>query len=102
MYRFNEATERALTTRPVAEAAAGFGRRVVQEMTRFYQAIGNRRAVRQMTLFDDRLLADIGLFRNDVTSALAQPIWVDPSRNLVETIELRRNGRLWGRPLRRP
>ncbi|MDP2621878.1 MAG: DUF1127 domain-containing protein [Hyphomicrobiales bacterium] len=100
MYRFNEAAERELTT-PIGPAAAGFGRRAFHEIARFFQAVGNRRAVRRMTLLDDRLLADIGLSRTDVTSALAQPVWVDPSRNLAETVEYRRRGRLWGRPLRR-
>jgi len=101
MVRLNEAAGRHLLTAPVGEAAAGLARRALTAALRFVQAVGNRRAVRGMTLLDDRLLADIGLSRSDVASALAQPVWVDPSRDLAETIANRRKGRLWGRPLRR-
>jgi uncharacterized protein YjiS (DUF1127 family) len=100
MYRFNDTAERGLTPAPLGQTAAGLRQRAVQEIGRILQVVANRRAVRRMTMLDDRLLADIGLSRTDVASALAQPVWVDPSRNLAETVEYRRRGRLWGRPLR--
>ncbi|MEJ1157699.1 DUF1127 domain-containing protein [Prosthecomicrobium sp. N25] len=42
----------------------------------------NRREVADLLEFDDRMLADIGLMRGDVTSALASPLDVDPSTRL--------------------
>jgi len=86
---------------PLGETAAGLARRALTAALRFLQTVANRRSVRGMALLDDRLLADIGLSRSDVASALAQPVWVDPSRDLAETVANRRKGRLWGRPLRR-
>jgi uncharacterized protein YjiS (DUF1127 family) len=101
MYRFDEAAGREPMTAPAGEAAAGLARRALTAALRLLETAGNRRSVRRMTLLDDRLLADIGLSRSDVASALAQPVWVDPSRDLAETVANRRKGRLWGRPLRR-
>ena len=47
-----------------------------------WRAYRNRRAVIGLLDFDDRMLADIGLMRGDVTSALASPRDVDPSTRL--------------------
>ena len=101
MYRLNQIAGGEPATAPIGEAAAGLGRRALREIVRFFHAVGNRRAVHLITELDDRMLADIGLSRGDVTSALAQPIWVDPSRDLAETLEYRRKRRLWGHPLGR-
>ena len=45
---------------------------------------GNRRAVAMLSGLDDYLLRDIGLTRQDVTSALAEPFFQDASWRLAE------------------
>ena len=47
----------------------------------------NRRAVADMRDFDDAHLADIGLSRRDVETALSAPIGVDPTLYLVRARE---------------
>jgi uncharacterized protein YjiS (DUF1127 family) len=47
------------------------------------KAFKDRREIRHLAEFDDRMLKDIGLTRNDVDSALAEPIFNHPSRVLV-------------------
>ena len=47
-----------------------------------YKAIKHRRDIAPLADQDDRLLADIGLTRDDVRHANAQPIWRDPSETL--------------------
>lgn len=67
----------------------------VKAMVRAWQ---NRRDVRMLLEFDDRMLSDIGLTRTDVTSALASPPDVDPSRRLrVMAVERRAAGRAQAR-----
>lgn len=101
MYRPNEFAEPTPVPAVVGAPAAGIVRRVYGAVARLLRALANRRAVSIMLKLDDRLLADIGISRSDVACALAQPLWVDPSRELVETVEGRRRVRLCGRPLRR-
>ncbi len=48
------------------------------------RALGNRGAIHRLAHLDDRGLKDIGLTRNDVDGALAQPFHVDPSRILMD------------------
>lgn len=48
----------------------------------FYKAIKHRRDIAPLADQDDRLLADIGLTRDDVRHSIAQPIWRDPSETL--------------------
>jgi uncharacterized protein YjiS (DUF1127 family) len=59
-------------------AQAGFVR-----LRDFVRAIRNRRDVVSLAQFDDRMLADIGLNRSDVRSALAEPFWRDPGSILI-------------------
>lgn len=47
-----------------------------------WKAAMNRRAIGQLAEWDERMLRDIGLTRNDVTSALAGGVTEDPSRQL--------------------
>jgi uncharacterized protein YjiS (DUF1127 family) len=48
----------------------------------FYTAIKYRRDIAPLADQDDHLLADIGLTRDDVRHANAQPIWRDPTETL--------------------
>ncbi len=47
-----------------------------------YTAIKHRRDIASLAGQDDHLLADIGLTRDDVRHAIAQPTWRDPSATL--------------------
>ena len=47
-----------------------------------WRAWKNRRAAAQLARLDDRLLADIGLRRDDVERALTAPPWQDPTLEL--------------------
>jgi len=100
MYRLDRAAEGALGTATSSESEAGFIHWAGAAVSAVLRIVGNRMAVRRMAVLDDRLLADIGLCRSDISSALAQPLWVDPSRALVETVENKRKARFWGRALR--
>jgi uncharacterized protein YjiS (DUF1127 family) len=51
------------------------------------QALRHRREVKHLAEFDDRMLKDIGLTRNDVSSALAEPFTRNPSWVLVRSAE---------------
>ncbi len=48
--------------------------------------IQHRRSVRELAMFDDRMLRDIGLIRQDVSSALAGSLLADPSLALAERV----------------
>ena len=52
---------------------------VLSGMVAFFRATTNRREVYKLLEMDDRSLRDIGLIRNDVVGALAQPWAKDPS-----------------------
>ena len=60
----------------VRDSARGIGAAV----TAF---INRRQAAHALAKFDGRMLADIGLTRNDVDSAFAEPIWRDPTIRLA-------------------
>lgn len=51
------------------------------------RAIAHRGEVRRLAELDDRALRDIGLVRSDVASALAEPLFRDPSTVLVRINE---------------
>lgn len=65
-----------------ASTAFGVVRSVAAGVTATWRAWRNRKQVVELLEFDDRMLADIGLMRGDVTSALASPLDVDPSTRL--------------------
>lgn len=44
----------------------------------------SRRGLIALARLDDRQLADIGLTRSDVTGALAEPLWRDPTQVLAQ------------------
>ena len=67
---------------------AGLGR-----LRDFARAIRHRRDVASLAQFDDRMLADIGLNRSDVRSALAEPFWRDPGSILIARAGERRGPR---------
>ena len=52
---------------------------VLSGMVAFFRATTHRREVYKLLEMDDRSLRDIGLIRNDVVGALAQPWAKDPS-----------------------
>lgn len=63
------------------QAEALFGLLRLNAM-QLYKAIKHRRDIASLADQDDHLLADIGLTRNDVRHANAQPIWSDPTETL--------------------
>lgn len=73
----------SITTFPGITVLGQFARALVSVV----QAFRDRREVMNLAEFDDRMLKDIGLTRNDVDSALAQPIHHNPSWVLVRCIE---------------
>jgi uncharacterized protein YjiS (DUF1127 family) len=82
-----------------ATAAKAFGRiaeftgTVALRTVNFVRAYLNRRDVRTLAGFDDRMLADIGLTRGDVRDAVAEPLWRDPTTILVSRVQERRSAR---------
>ncbi len=63
-------------------AGSGFLRNALQFMTGSIRRWRNRRTVKQLAEFDDHMLADLGVSRDDVRSALSQPFIHDPSVDL--------------------
>ena len=47
-------------------------------------AIKHRRELAQLADRDDRMLADIGLTRDDLYDASSEPFWVDPAPTLLK------------------
>ncbi len=62
-----------------------------------FRAWRNRRDVAVLLRADDRMLSDIGLTRQDVLGALANPVAEDPSRHLVRAREERRHAAMFVR-----
>lgn len=52
-----------------------------------------RRQIGELGGLDDHMLADIGLTRHDLTSALAQPLFVDASEILASRVREAQAGR---------
>jgi uncharacterized protein YjiS (DUF1127 family) len=75
----------ALITRtaPGMAALGQFARSLVD----LAKALRHRREIKNLAEFDDRMLADIGLTRSDVTSALDEPLTRNPSWVLVRSAE---------------
>ena len=60
---------------------------VARSLINLVKALRDRREVMNLAEFDDRMLKDIGLLRSDVDSALAEPIFHNPSWVLVRCAE---------------
>ena len=58
---------------------------VLRQLGDLMKANANRRQIKLLAEFDDRVLKDIGLLRSDVDGALAEPFYRDPTRVLVRT-----------------
>ncbi|WP_243372714.1 DUF1127 domain-containing protein [Microvirga solisilvae] len=67
------------TTLPGASILGQFARVLIS----LAKAFQDRREVMNLAEFDERMLKDIGLTRNDVTDALAEPLHHRPSWVLV-------------------
>lgn len=74
-----------IATRPLHRlggGAAAVVRGAVSVVASLVRSWRNRRVVGDLLEFDDRMLADIGLMRGDVTAALSSPTGTDPSTRL--------------------
>lgn len=58
------------------------------------RAIAGRRVLRELASFDDRMLRDIGLSRNDLRSAASEPLYRDPTALLAGRVDESRGGRI--------
>jgi hypothetical protein len=83
-------------------------RAIVDIVVKAHIALRNRREVAQLLTADAAVLRDLGLTQMDVSCALAEPMWRDPSaRLMVWSIErraaqraaARENLEVLGRPL---
>jgi uncharacterized protein YjiS (DUF1127 family) len=72
---------------------SAFAGNVVLRIGKILTTYKNRRAAASLTLFDDRMLADIGLTRSDLRDALSAPAWQDPTAILVSRADERRRHR---------
>jgi uncharacterized protein YjiS (DUF1127 family) len=75
-------TSKTTTLHPLGHAAVSALKATVSVVKSMWRNRRNRRQVADLLEFDDRMLADIGLVRGDVTSALASPADMDPSTRL--------------------
>lgn len=73
----------SVTTFPGASILGQF----VRSLIAFAKAFRDRREVKNLAKFDERMLKDIGLTRSDVESALAESIHHYPSWVLVRSVE---------------
>src|SRR4051794_24190007 len=60
---------------------------LARALTNLVIALKHRREVRHLAELDDRMLADIGLTRSDVTSALDESLIRNPSWVLIRSAE---------------
>jgi uncharacterized protein YjiS (DUF1127 family) len=65
---------------------------VARSLVGFAKALRHRREVMNLAEFDDRMLKDIGLMRSDVDTALAEPLFLNPSWVLVRCAERHSRG----------
>jgi uncharacterized protein YjiS (DUF1127 family) len=77
----------AATRRP--SLLVGAARAVFGPLARLVRAIGDRQDVKRLLELDERTLKDIGLTRSDVDSALAEPLFRNPSTVLLRSVERR-------------
>ena len=78
-------------TRSRMSATTLFGSPILGQVARslvgLATALRHRREVKNLAEFDDHMLKDIGLMRGDVNSALAEPLFLNPSWVLVRCAE---------------
>ena len=55
-----------------------------------YKAIRHRRHIAVLAEYDERLLADLGLRRDDLHAAVREPIWRDPTELLSRRVSATR------------
>jgi uncharacterized protein YjiS (DUF1127 family) len=71
------------TAAPLWRALAAVTQAGIARLQALARLIRHRRDLAALATFDDRMLADIGLNRTDVRSALAEPFWRDPGGILI-------------------
>ena len=68
----------------IGRALVAIGNGLARGARRWKRIIEHRRAVQALARFDDRMLRDIGLARNDVLDAIGEPPWRDPAGMLAK------------------
>jgi uncharacterized protein YjiS (DUF1127 family) len=71
---------------------------ILVPVARFAKALKHRAEVRQLADFDDRMLKDIGLTRSEVSGALQESIFENPSVLLVRSFERRQRSQRMAEP----
>jgi uncharacterized protein YjiS (DUF1127 family) len=66
-----------LTAVPRNQMPAALERGFGGLLLRLWRALRQRRELRRLAEFDDRMLRDVGVTRGDVERALASPFWCD-------------------------
>jgi uncharacterized protein YjiS (DUF1127 family) len=82
---------------------AGVVAQAARAVAGFARGIAHRRRIQSLLELDERALKDIGLLRNDVLGALAQPLFTDPSTVLlIRSVERRARQRTLPTEAERP
>jgi uncharacterized protein YjiS (DUF1127 family) len=77
--KFRVSTAAALAS---ARGIAAIARPISRRAQQFYRACKHRRDLAVLAELDDRMLADIGLTRSDLSEAIGQPWWRAPTAAL--------------------
>jgi uncharacterized protein YjiS (DUF1127 family) len=75
-----------ITTKPSAGLFAAIAHAITTVALRAWRcaaALKHRHELRRLLDCEDRLLADIGISRDDLRSALSEPFWRDPTTALA-------------------
>ena len=78
---------------PVGRVLAALAGRLANRVKRMADALKNRRDASRLAVLDERMLADIGLTRGDLSDAFAEPLWRDPTNVLARRAGERRLSR---------
>ena len=68
----------------------GYLRGLLRSFSAAFMALRHRREVAALLNADSTMLRDLGLMPSDITSALAEPLWKDPSEHLLVSSRERR------------
>ncbi len=60
--------------------------RLARQVRRLPTTLAHREQLQRLAEYDDHLLADIGVTREDTNAALSAPFWHDPSEELVRRL----------------